>query len=61
MLPYSITLLLAISGFAVPFAVIMVAFVLYFMISEFFLLPTLHRPFPHLLYQLFLWHLHELP
>ncbi|KAL1694317.1 hypothetical protein GGG16DRAFT_23147, partial [Schizophyllum commune] len=33
MLPYSITLLLAISGFAVPFAVIMVAFVLYFMIS----------------------------
>ncbi|KAL1746947.1 hypothetical protein HDZ31DRAFT_33092, partial [Schizophyllum fasciatum] len=33
MLPYSITLLLAISGFAVPFAVLMIAFVLYFMIS----------------------------
>ncbi|KAI5892592.1 uncharacterized protein SCHCODRAFT_02701501 [Schizophyllum commune H4-8] len=33
MLPYSITLLLAIAGFAIPFPVIMVAFVLYFMIS----------------------------
>ncbi|KAL1729961.1 hypothetical protein EV714DRAFT_273111 [Schizophyllum commune] len=33
MLPYSITLLLAISGFAVPLAVMIVAFGLYFMIS----------------------------
>ncbi|TRM64776.1 hypothetical protein BD626DRAFT_567651 [Schizophyllum amplum] len=33
LLPYSVTLLLAISGFNVPFPVLMVAFILYFMIS----------------------------